>query len=85
MQRSEAQRLYRQKSRRMTSLLLLLWFLVTFGVVYFARELDFAFFGWPFSFWIGAQGALVVYLLIIAFYAHYMSRLDQAFGVEQDG
>ncbi len=63
-------------NRRLTLCLLVVWFVVTFGVAYFARELDFRFFGWPFSFWVAAQGALLVYGLIIAFYAWYMNRLD---------
>lgn len=64
-------------NRRLTLVLLLVWFGVTFGVSFHARELDFRFFGWPFSFWVAAQGALVVYGLIIAFYAWYMNRLDE--------
>jgi putative solute:sodium symporter small subunit len=32
------------------------WFVVTFVVAYFARDLNFNFFGWPFSFWVAAQG-----------------------------
>lgn len=63
-------------NRRLTLCLLLVWFAVTFGGAYFARELDFRFFGWPFGFWVAAQGALLVYGLIIAFYAWYMNRLD---------
>lgn len=55
---------------------LLLGFVVTFGVAWYARELDFVFFGWPFSFWVAAQGALLVYLLIVIAYAWIMNRLD---------
>ena len=62
---------------RLTAVLLGVWFLVTFGVGFFARELDFTVFGWPFSFWMGAQGALVVYVLITAFYAGYMNRRER--------
>ena len=65
-------------------LLLALWFVVTFGISYFARELSFNFFGWPFSFWVAAQGALIVYVLIIWFYASYMNRLDQEHGVAEE-
>jgi putative solute:sodium symporter small subunit len=63
---------------------LLIWFVVTFVVSYFARELNFSFFGWPFSFWMGAQGSLVVYCLIIGFYARYMNKLDEEAGVSED-
>ncbi len=68
---------------RTTALLLGIWFLVTFVVSFFARELSFGFFGWPFSFWMGAQGAPVVYGLIVAFYAWYMNRMDIAHGVDE--
>jgi putative solute:sodium symporter small subunit len=68
-----------RKTRRLTWILLLVWFAVTFGLPFFARELSFRFFGWPFSFWMAAQGALVVYGVIIAFYAWYMNRLDDRF------
>jgi putative solute:sodium symporter small subunit len=53
-------------------------------VSYFARDLNFTFFGWPFSFWMGAQGSLVVYCLIIWFYANYMNKLDVQHGVSED-
>lgn len=84
MQVSENHKRYWRRNLRITGLLLLIWFVVSFGVAYFARELSFSFFGWPFSFWVGAQGALVVYLLIIGFYAHYMDKLDLEHGVAED-
>lgn len=78
------QRAYWRKTLRLTGVLLAVWFVVTFGVAFFARELSFVFLGWPFSFWVGAQGALVVYVLIVAFYAHAMARLDEAHGMGED-
>ena len=84
MQLTEKHRVYWQKNLRITSILLLIWFVVTFVVGYNARELDFNFFGWPFSFWMGAQGSLVVYCLIIFFYATYMNKLDEEAGVNEE-
>lgn len=83
MQLDKKHRQYWRKNRTVIAVLLLIWFAVTFGVSYFARALSFDFFGWPFSFWMGAQGALVVYCLIIGFYAWYMNRLDIEHGVEE--
>lgn len=80
---NDNQRRYWRKNLRLTGVLLLIWFVVTFGVSYFARELSFNFLGWPFSFWMAAQGSLVVYGLIIAFYAWAMHRLDMAHGVQE--
>ncbi|RDK05946.1 DUF4212 domain-containing protein [Cupriavidus lacunae] len=58
--------------------LLAIWFVVTFVVSWYARELRFDFFGWPFSFWVGAQGALIVYVLMAALYAWRMNQADDA-------
>ena len=84
MQLTENHRIYWQANLRITSILLFIWFVVTFVVSYFARDLNFTFFGWPFSFWMGAQGSLVVYCLIILFYANYMNKLDVQYGVSED-
>ena len=74
---------YWRNNLAVTGVLLLVWFVVTFGVSYFARDLNFTFFGWPFSFWMAAQGALMVYVLIVAGYAWYMDRADLAHGVAE--
>ncbi|HLL12985.1 MAG TPA: DUF4212 domain-containing protein [Rubrivivax sp.] len=81
---SERHRSYWQKNLRITAVLLAIWFVVTYVVGYFARDLNFNFFGWPFSFWVAAQGALVVYVLIIAYYARTMNRLDHEHGVAEE-
>ncbi len=77
---------YWRKNLRMTALLLAIWFLVTYVVSYFARELnEFTVLGFPLGFYMGAQGSLVVYVLIIWFYARYMNRLDHQYGVHEGG
>lgn len=78
------QRAYWRKNLMVTASLLAVWFVVTFVVSFFARELSFSFFGWPFSFWMGAQGALLVYGVIIWFYARYMDRLDAQYEMQED-
>lgn len=58
--------------------MLLIWAGVTFGVAFFGRELSHIdFFGWPLSFWVGAQGALICYVIIIAYYARVMNKMDR--------
>jgi putative solute:sodium symporter small subunit len=77
-------RRYWRKTQRLTAALLAVWVVVSFGAVYFARELSFDFFGWPFGWWMAAQGALLVYLLIVGVYARAMRRLDDEHGVSED-
>ena len=78
MELTETQRHYWQKNLRITAVLLGVWFFVTFVIGYYARDLAFNFFGWPFSFWVASQGALLVYLLLVGVYAVAMQRLDAA-------
>ncbi|MBN9202947.1 DUF4212 domain-containing protein [Methylibium petroleiphilum] len=84
MQVTEQQRLYWQKNLRLTSILLAIWFVVTYVMAYFARDLSFSFFGWPFSFYMAAQGSLIIYVIIIWYYARTMNRLDQEHGVAEE-
>lgn len=69
-----------RRSRQLTLTLLLVWFLVTFCVVFFARELSVLhFFGWPLSFYMAAQGTVLIYVAIIAIHAWGMARLERQF------
>jgi len=82
----QKQKVYWQRNLRITALLFVLWFLVTFVVSYFARELNgISIFGFPFGFYMGAQGALLIYLAIIWYYARYMNALDQKYGGRDGG
>lgn len=71
-----ARRSWRRRMRWI-AVLLLVWFGVTFGVSYYARELDFVIWGWPFSFWVASQGALLVYMALVLVFARQMGRIDE--------
>ena len=82
----ERRKEYWRRTLRITAILLSIWFLVTYVVIFFAVPLNqFTFLGFPFAFYMGAQGALAVYVAIIVFYAWYMNRLDREFGVAEEG
>ena len=83
MQLSEKHLEYWRKNLNITAILMVIWFVVTFVIGYYARELSFNFFGWPFSFYMAAQGSLVIYVVIIWYYAKYMRKLDIEYGVEE--
>ena len=50
---------YWNKLKTITLILIVLWFIPTFVISFFANELTFDFFGWPFSFWDGIPGVAV--------------------------
>ena len=48
---------------------------ISFGVCFFARPLSFMVVGWPFSYWMAAQGAVLGFIAIVVVYATVMRRL----------
>ena len=57
--------------------LLSLWFVASFGVVFFARDLTATLAGWPVIFWFAAQGVVLVFIVIVIAYAWRMNRAGQ--------
>lgn len=80
-----ARREHARRARRVTVALLAVWFGVSFVVPFFARDLSFRVLGWPFSYWMAAQGSLLVYVSIATGYALYMNRLDARYGIDAEG
>jgi putative solute:sodium symporter small subunit len=79
---------YWKKNVRLLIILLSIWFTVSFllGII-FSEELDdpkFAFFGFKLGFWISQQGAIIVYIAIIAVYVKQMQKLDKAFDISDE-
>lgn len=78
-------RRYWRSARRLIASLLGAWFLVTFGVLYFARELShISLFGWPFSFYMAGQGLTLFYFVLVAIYVLAMRHLDNVFRDSRD-
>lgn len=79
----QQQRTYWRKNLAVTIGLLLFWFCITYVSTYFARELNaLTLFGFPLGFYVSAQGALLVYVLIVGLYARRMNRHDEAYRVQ---
>jgi putative solute:sodium symporter small subunit len=76
------QQAYWRATLRLTAALLLIWAAVSFLPAWFADELNaIVFFGWPLGFYMAAQGALIVFLLIVWFYDRWMNRLERRHGM----
>jgi putative solute:sodium symporter small subunit len=75
---------YWRRNLRLTAVLLAIWFVVTYVMAYFAIPLaEIVIFGWPLSFYMAAQGSLIIYVLIIWYYARAMRKLDLEYGVDE--
>jgi putative solute:sodium symporter small subunit len=81
---TQKHREYWRKNLVVTAILLVIWFVVTFVEGWYARELNnYTFLGFPLGFYMSAQGSLIVYVVIIGFYAWYMNALDKKYGVNE--
>jgi putative solute:sodium symporter small subunit len=57
--------------------LLGVWLLATFGVGYFAYDLQILIGGWPLGYWVAAQGAVLVFLALVVLYCCMMARFER--------
>ena len=83
MQLTEKHKQYWSINLRISSILLVLWFVFTFVMGWFARELNEINFIGPLGFYMSAQGSLAIYVAIIWYYAYYMNNLDHEYGVQE--
>lgn len=75
--------MYWRNTRQLTMTLLAIWFATTFALIFFARELSsITIFGWPVSFYLAAQGAVLLYTVLIGIHTYRMGKLDES--VEKD-
>ncbi|MDA2806095.1 DUF4212 domain-containing protein [Nocardiopsis suaedae] len=74
---------YWKRNIRLVTVLLVIWFAVSFGCgILFVEQLNqITVGGFPLGFWVAQQGSIYVFLLLILVYCLYMDRLDKRFGV----
>ena len=65
---------------------LIVWAIVSFGFGILLRPLlsGIAVGGTDLGFWFAQQGSILVFVVIIFFYAFMMNRLDRKYGVEEE-
>ena len=75
---------YWRANLRLTGVLLIIWFSVSYGAGILLRDyLDqFHLGGAPLGFWFAQQGAIYVFVVLIFYYCWAMRRLERRFGLE---
>ena len=69
--------LHDSRHLRLKGVLLLVWALVSFGICFFARDLQWMVAGWPLAYWMASQGAVLVFMAIVVVYAVAMSHFER--------
>jgi len=73
------------KTRNLMWICLAVWFFFSFFIHLFAPSLNkITFIGFPFGFYMAAQGSLIVFVIVIFWYARRQNRIDEEFGVHED-
>ena len=77
---------YWQKNLRLLGLLLIIWFLVSYGCgILFADALNnFRIGGYKLGFWFAQQGSIYVFVAIIFYYVYRMNKLDEEYDVHEE-
>ena len=62
---------------RLKALLLTVWVVFSFGICYFARDIQALVPDWPVAYWMAAQGAVLMFMLIIVVYCVAMDYFER--------
>ena len=73
------------ETRSLTTWILILWFIFSMGIFFFANSLNsMTFFGWPFGFYMAAQGSLVIFVVLIVVLNIKQEKIDEKYGLEEE-
>ena len=77
---------YWRENLRYLTILLLIWFAVSYGAgILFKEALDsIRLGGFKLGFWFAQQGSIYVFVLLIFVYVRLMNRLDKKYGYDVD-
>jgi putative solute:sodium symporter small subunit len=76
---------YWHKTRNLMWTALVIWFIFGFGIHFFVRQLnEITFLGFPLGYYMAAQGSLIVFVVLIFWFAARQNRIDEEFGVAED-
>lgn len=76
---------YWKRTSGLMWLMLLIWFVSSFAVHFFAPSLNMvSFLGFPLGFYMAAQGSLIIFVVAIFWYAARQNAIDEEFGVADE-
>ena len=76
---------YWAENVKLTSIILFIWFVVTYVAIFFSPQLNnIVIFGFPFGYYMGAQGSLIIFVVLIFWYAKKMNANDDKYGVAEE-
>ena len=72
-----------QRTKNLTIIVLVIWFVFSFVVHWFAKELNaFSFIGFPLGYYLAVQGSLLIFVLLIFYQNWQQDKIDEDSGLE---
>ena len=83
----EQQKSYWHYNITLTTILLIIWFVVTYLVsgLWAGSSINSPFSAFPLDYYMAAQGSLAIFVIEIAVYAYLMNKLDLKYGIREEG
>jgi putative solute:sodium symporter small subunit len=76
---------YWAENIKLTAIIMFIWFVVTYVAIFFSPELNnIVILGFPMGYYMGAQGSLIIFVILIFWYAFAMNKKDKEYGVEEE-
>ena len=73
-----------RRTRRLMFITLGVWFVFSYLVHWFADALDnLSFLGFPLGFYMAAQGSLIIFVVLLFWFARAQNKLDEEFDVQE--
>jgi len=73
------------RTRSLMFITLFIWFIFSFVVHFFAPELnEITFIGFPLGFYMAAQGSLIIFVVLIFWFASRQNRIDEDCGMAEE-
>ena len=73
------------RTSRLTVITLILWFIFSFGVHWFAPDLNkIVILGFPLGYYMAAQGSLIVFVILCFWFSSQQDKIDRECGMAED-
>jgi putative solute:sodium symporter small subunit len=83
--KAEVRKRHWAKTRNLTIFVLIVWFIFSFVVHWFAKDLnEVSFIGFPLGYYFAAQGSLIIFVVLIFFQNWRQDRIDEEAGLSGD-
>lgn len=84
-QKSDARARHWRKTRALTIVVLIIWFIFAFVVTWFAKTLNqFTFIGFPLGYYFAVQGSLIIFVVLIFVQNWVQDRIDDEYGLRDE-